>query len=65
MLEADDALLIAGVLFGYVELDRLIENDMIHIEGTANAVKQIQPLFRYPLSTQQVNDSDTFRRCAG
>ena len=46
VLEADDALLIAGVLTGYVELDQLIENDMIHVEGTANAVKQIRRLFQ-------------------
>ena len=46
VLEADDALLIAGVLTGYVELDQLVEHDMIHTEDTANAVQQIQRLLR-------------------
>ena len=46
VLEADDALLIAGVLFGHVELDQLIEQDMIRAEGTAHDVEQMQRLLR-------------------
>ena len=45
VLTADDAMLIAGVVTGYIDLDQLVERDAIRLGGTADAIAEIKRLF--------------------
>lgn len=44
VLEAEDALNIAAVVTGYLELDELVDRGRVRVEGTAAAVRQMQRL---------------------